>query len=364
MKIRRLMLLTLCALGLAAPVAAQERDAERAAALDRLEEARDELDHALRQLRESDVPEARRNLERAMERLREAERAFRGVDRVSVFRYRSGPGRFEILEPEDLPGVVMFDSDRPRIGVIVETREGEEARDGAVLAAVTPGGPAAEAGLKAGDVIVAVNGTSVLGRDGGSRFVDLVRNAEEGDTLRLEYRREGGRRVALVAPRKLDDVSTSAYAFGEFARGLEGIGERLEGRLLSRADSGRRWELVEPGVVESLRGFGGEGDMATAIVSRLRGGAFLDLQLVIVNPDLASYFGTDKGVLVVKASTNEDIPLKGGDVIISIDGREPRNPAHAMRILQSYERGDKITLEIMRDKRRQTIAVAMPDGDR
>jgi len=54
-------------------------------------------------------------------------------------------------------------------------------------------------------------------------------------------------------------------------------------------------------------------------------------------------------VLVVKAPGHEEIPLKGGDVIVSIDGREPRSPAHAMRILQSYERGDEITMEIMRN---------------
>jgi len=40
--------------------------------------------------------------------------------------------------------------------------------------------------------------------------------------------------------------------------------------------------------------------------------------------------------------------LKGGDVITSIGGGSPANPSHAMRILRSYEKGESVSIEILR----------------
>ena len=50
------------------------------------------------------------------------------------------------------------------------------------------------------------------------------------------------------------------------------------------------------------------------------------------------------------------------DVIQSIDGREPNSVSHAMRILGSYQSGEQLELQIMRDKRRQTVKIEMPDN--
>jgi hypothetical protein len=52
---------------------------------------------------------------------------------------------------------------------------------------------------------------------------------------------------------------------------------------------------------------------------------FSDLDLVDLNPDLGEYFGSKTGVLVVKAPSDSTIPLKAGDVILKIDGREPKS---------------------------------------
>ena len=53
--------------------------------------------------------------------------------------------------------------------------------------------------------------------------------------------------------------------------------------------------------------------------------------------------------------------LQEGDVILSIDGREPNSVNHCMRILSSYQPGEKLVFNIMRDKRRDTIEVEIPD---
>jgi len=86
------------------------------------------------------------------------------------------------------------------------------------------------------------------------------------------------------------------------------------------------------------------------------------MELAKLTERLGSYFGTDEGLLVVRAPDDEDLMLEDGDVILSIDGREPASIAHAMRILRSYEGGEELKIEIMRDKRKRTVSIEMPDS--
>ena len=86
-----------------------------------------------------------------------------------------------------------------------------------------------------------------------------------------------------------------------------------------------------------------------------------DLELVELNEGLGRYFGTDTGLLVVKAPKSGAFELEDGDVIQSIDGREPKDARHAMRILASYTAGEELELGIMRDKRKRTIEVEIPE---
>jgi hypothetical protein len=88
---------------------------------------------------------------------------------------------------------------------------------------------------------------------------------------------------------------------------------------------------------------------------------WMDMELLALNPDLADYFGTDEGVLVLRASESDGLGLKGGDVIVSIDNRTVKSPTHAMRILRSYEPEERITMEIMRHGRRETIEATVPE---
>jgi S1-C subfamily serine protease len=92
------------------------------------------------------------------------------------------------------------------------------------------------------------------------------------------------------------------------------------------------------------------------------GSGFGDMELVSLTERLGSYFGTDKGLLVVRAPDNEGFKLEDGDVIQRIDGREPTSDSHAMRILGSYQAGEKIEIDIMRDKKKQKLEVDMPDN--
>jgi S1-C subfamily serine protease len=66
---------------------------------------------------------------------------------------------------------------------------------GARVRLVVRGGPAARAGLRAGDVIVGIGATRVSGSDDVSAAIFAAR---PGQTVRVEYRRRGRRRTAEV----------------------------------------------------------------------------------------------------------------------------------------------------------------------
>jgi len=70
-----------------------------------------------------------------------------------------------------------------------------------------------------------------------------------------------------------------------------------------------------------------------------------------------------EGLLVVKAPADSSLPLKSGDVILSIGGRKPTTVEHAMRILRSYDAGETVSIEIMRKQKRMTLAWKVPDRE-
>src|SRR5881396_3943982 len=222
-----------------------------------------------------------------------------------------------------------------RIGVVPNSKpDSQTDKIGAKLEAVTPGGPAAKAGLKVGDIITKFNGTSLAGAQAededesgpAAKLVELARKLEPGDTVQVEYRRGGdAKKAALVA----EDLG------GSF---------RMEMPNMT---------MAMPRIAPAMPGWEG--------VELSFGTPWGDLELVNLNPDLGEYFGTKEGVLVVKAPGDSSLPVRSGDVILSIAGRKPSSPSHAMRILRSYEAGETVTVEVMRKQKRTTIAWKVPE---
>jgi S1-C subfamily serine protease len=85
------------------------------------------------------------------------------------------------------------------------------------------------------------------------------------------------------------------------------------------------------------------------------------MELATLTPRLGSYFGSDKGVLVVRAPADGTLRLEDGDVILAIDGREPRSGSHATRILSSYQSGEKVTLRIIRQHKALDLETTIPE---
>src|SRR5918996_498001 len=116
------------------------------------------------------------------------------------------------------PRMFSFNFNRARIGVVPKAGVDAAAdRVGAGIEAVTPGGPAEKAGLKAGDVITRFNGVSLAKNDDhdsnpSAKLVRLAQALDPGDTVRIEYRRGAENRTATLVAEEVEnrwDVATT-----------------------------------------------------------------------------------------------------------------------------------------------------------
>jgi C-terminal processing protease CtpA/Prc len=227
-----------------------------------------------------------------------------------------------------------------RLGIILGGGwyPGEQAEAGALIMAVTPGSPADEAGLRAGDVITSFNGETLADEAehektasmrAARRLVELSRDLEDGDEIALEYVRDGSSyRVELVAR----EIEFDPVIVGRLNK--EGFGDVSKFAFPRPFLNSGMWYLPS---------------------------GWLDMELVALNPELGAYFGADGGVLVVRGpEENDSLGLESGDVILRIGDREVRSPEHAMRILRSYEPEEELILHIIRRQRSQTLTGAVP----
>jgi S1-C subfamily serine protease len=200
---------------------------------------------------------------------------------------------------------------------------------------VSPGGPAAEAGVKPGDVIVAVEAKPV---STGRELVRAMESVEPGEKVELGLKRDGKPVKVAVEARPLDNL---------FFVGTPGTPAMAAVRPLPAV----------PAVpaLPALAALPFEGDVHWLLED------WGDAEFVTMTPGLGHYFGTDKGVLVARAPEDASLGLKDGDVIVAIGGREPQNGRHAMRILRSYQPGEAVEMRILRDRRAQTLSVKVPE---
>lgn len=228
------------------------------------------------------------------------------------------------LTAEVLPDVVMRwvgpPTGRAVLGINIGAQGREDAAGGVEVLSVSPAGPADRAGLQAGDRIVKIDGVSLLGQGTEApreRLLAHMREIRPGDTVVLEYRRGADEhRVEVVT---------------------ESLGPRFVAGLPAMPGRAPMFDvLIEPG-------------------------AFGTLELVRLTPDLGAYFGSARGLLVVRAPRDATVSLKDGDVLLEIGGREPSNPAHAYRILGSYQAGEKLTLKVLRHGKTLVLDIEVPD---
>jgi serine protease Do len=192
---------------------------------------------------------------------------------------------------------VQIQNMTPELAASVGGRE----MKGAIIASVVPGGPAAKAGFKPGDIIVAVNGKSV------------------------EDSRDLTRRVAALASGA--NAAFTVVRDGQQKTVNAGIGTKKEDVQLASAD--------RPATATST-------------------GEAMGLGLAAVTPEVRRAYNLDgsvNGVLITRVDPDSDAADKGiqpGDVVVSIANKQVHTPADIKaRIGEAAAQGRKSVLVLV-----------------
>jgi serine protease Do len=217
-----------------------------------------------------------------------------------------------------LPGLRTGKITRGRIGVQVRAISQDDAdtlslkdRKGALVAAVTPEGPAAAGGMRAGDVIVEFNGKPVTRNDD---LPQIVAATAPGTTVPVKIVRDGSERTLNVKVEELD----------------------LDAESNRQADAGRQQ--------------GGDTDAGFGIT------------LNTVTPEIARQFELPAGTRgAVITDVDPDSPaarvLMPGDVILQVNRKSVTSANDASAALRAVPAGRAVGLLILRRGQEQFVTI-------
>ncbi len=276
-------------------------------------------------------------------------------------------------------------SGRPVLGVVPK----RSAHGQVELQSVSPGLPAAKAGLQSGDVLIAVNGKD-LGRVADDRAaIEALRSALEGvqpeQELKIVYLRDGQRREAkstvtsvplrmlrterttLGAPdgAKVRELMREALLMERGARlqGGQGPGEvQIESLIIGDGLGAEQRKALEDRI-RVLRVPAGADHGAISVMLEAThdaGGAGMfqwqrsggeRLAMVPLEAGLGRYFGTDRGLLVLHA---DQLELEAGDVLLELNGQAIAQIADLITLLESSEQEQPSAIQatVLRDRQR------------
>lgn len=189
---------------------------------------------------------------------------------------------------------------------------------GAYVLNVYPGTPAAEAGLKAGDLIVVIDGKPARS------FLDLARTIEKSPP---------GTRISLRVARRGEQVDLEV--------------------VLAEKPGAPAVEAIPP-----LPGF------EPLLPPRSERGILLGVEVQVLTPDLRQALSLPdiEGTIITVVAPGtpaEEADLRTFDVITAVDDTPVRTPDDLIESIRQAGPGGSVTLKILRGKEPRTVAVTL-----
>lgn len=230
---------------------------------------------------------------------------------------KSDEGAFLGIVPEEVTSDIATD-----YGVL--------AGQGVLVESTVDGSPADEAGLRANDILLAINGQKLTGP---SELRVQLDKFKEGDEVTLTYKRGGGERTASV---KLADKDEHSFSWSWSSDGDEGP----EAPMPPSPPEAMRWEHR----MES---------------SKI---AFAGIVTQELSDGLKSYFKVEGGALVsevVEKSPAEKAGLKAGDVIVKIGKEDVSDAGDVSAAIRDADPDETVDFHVIREGKSMVIPVTL-----
>ena len=215
---------------------------------------------------------------------------------------------------------------------------------------VESGGPAELAGLKEEDLLLKIDGRPITS---ASMFASEIRTSKPGQEVKLEFERAG--KTSEVK------VKLGEYPEKEARRELELRYPRLFPTPPAEPLKVRPEKAPQaPRSPESrLR----------EVWPRWEKRKYIGVYLETINQELLEYFGVkeESGLLVTRLTKDgpaEKAGLKVGDVIIRVDGKRVDSVDELSEMIQDRKKGDKVKIELIRNKKPLAIEVEVEEEER
>jgi C-terminal processing protease CtpA/Prc len=252
------------------------------------------------------------------------------------------------------------------LGVGADTAaRGADQQEGVIVREVQPDGPAAQAGIRRGDVITKVGRRVVEDSDD---LCNAITRHRAGERVTIQARRNGqertfqvnlNERAARWMPQTDDERGQGRFGRQEeqerYSRWQDDSGE--QNRFLQRLT--RRIERLEDRLQQDQAEFGRDRFGQSGVSRRT---AFLGVQTREWTPSASRRHGgtAEEGVQVTQVdpdSAADEAGLRQGDVITAVNGRDIATPQELRQAVQRVGTGREITLEILRGDRQREIRV-------
>ncbi len=244
------------------------------------------------------------------------------------------------------------------------------AQAGAYVTSVRSGGPAEQAGIRAGDVIVEFDGDRVRS---AAQLERLVSETPANRQVKIAVIR-GGERKDLTATLRVDLDSAMKRFFTNpgwpqnvpsWPQAPEELQPQVRPRPLPPASPFPPPSYRPPDDWSGYYYYFGP-NRRTPYEPRGRRfvipGPRLGISVQELTPQLAEYFRTKEGVLVSAVEGGSAAALAGlkaGDIITSADGRPVAQPDDVTSAIRAKHSGERVTLGIVRDGRKRTITATL-----
>ena len=223
------------------------------------------------------------------------------------------------------------------LGVSIWTNEEDQVE----IIQVEKDSPAEMADLEEGDIVVRFDGDEVADKE---MLAKMIRMKKPGESVTIRIEREGETQDIKV---RLGEL-TEETVWSDFERKFPMLFTPKGKFEVMPTPEFTRPEVFRFGFAHRK---------------------FIGVGIQELTPELAEYFGIDKGTGILISSVDKDGPadkagLKVGDVIIAADGDRLERSQDLVNHIQDKEKGDKIKIDYIRNKKKGTLEVEVAEEER